>query len=98
MNTDLHKRLEEAADEEYPISYIYNDLAMEYEDVNREARIAFIEGEKLGYKEAIKMAKEYLEKYISNYTSEYIVGCSKGEFISAFETDMNKRLTLLQLP
>lgn len=96
MNTDLQKRIEEAAEEEYPISYIYNDLAMDYEDVNREARIAFIEGAEFGYKEAIKVAKEWLRNNVHRYI--YAVnedgipqaGIGAAVFAEDFEKDMNK--------
>lgn len=65
MISDLHKRLEEAANGIYPISESYNDLAMEFVDTNSGLREAFKDGGEvgieLGYKEAIARAKEYLE-------------------------------------
>lgn len=79
MDTDLHKRIKEAAN-----AYIHKHLC----DIN--CLEAYIAGAEYGYKEAIAKTKEWLKTAISNYTSEYIVGCSKGEFISAFENDMNK--------
>lgn len=41
MTEEMRKRLEEAADRIYPISEIYNDLAMEFVDTNSGLREAF---------------------------------------------------------
>lgn len=94
----MRKRLEEAVDGIYPISEIYNDLAMEFVDTNSGLREAFRDGGEvgieLGYKEAIAQAKEWLEEKV--YDGKYWGRDDEGAFLDAdellndFESDMNK--------
>lgn len=57
------------------------------EEYETTERVAFTHGAVWGYKEAITQAKEWLEDYLVHY--DEVNGC---EFVSDFETDMNKFL------
>lgn len=95
----MRKRLEEAAEGTYPVSEIYNDLAMEFVDVNGGLREAFKDGGEVGaeygYREAIEVAKEWLKEH-SHITEEMRgnVHCSTimtmNGMLADFEADMNK--------
>lgn len=99
MTEEMRKRLEEVARE-----YAYENYKVDYSvgttpysvGLDEGARVGaedgFLAGAEWGYKEAIAMAKEWLKNNVSDYAASYIVGCSKGEFISDFEADMNKLL------
>lgn len=80
MTTDLHKRLEEAAEK----------YQKEYETTER---VAFTHGAVWGYKEAVAMAKEWLsetsiKKYL--YDSDGRRWFNTTKFTTDFETNMNK--------
>lgn len=84
MTTDLHKRLEEAAEQEtLNILRINDNYAASH-------RIVFIRGTEYGYKEAIKMAEEWLLNNASNYESSITGAVFHQQLAEAFEIDMNK--------
>lgn len=86
MNTELHKRLEEAAD-----NFIGHPYEIEEGIDITDKRTAFKAGAELGYKEAIKAAKEWLMGYfVVDNSLMSASGCDL--FLRAFETDMNKLL------
>lgn len=87
MEKELHKRFEETA-EEYFESMCY-DLTVHTEVIND-----FTEGAELGYKEAIKMACEWLKENLGYYNrNEVHIGKSYEQcVIDDFENDMNKLL------
>lgn len=94
MTNDLHKKLEKAANDfadkhGFRIPYDGSNNFYDTTDV-KASKDGFLAGAELGYKEAITQAKEWLKNSVSDYTATYIVGCSKGEFITNFETNMNK--------
>ena len=100
MTEEMRKRLEEAEDGIYPISEIYNDLAMEFVDTNSGLREAFKDGGEvgieLGYKEAIAQAKEWMKK--NTFTNklyglrpiQYWDFATQEQMLTNFESDMNK--------
>lgn len=92
MNKDLRKRLEKAAKKSY------RDRYPEGLELYKDAQIdGFIAGAEFGYKEAIKVAKEWLNEH--SHISEEAVGnvhCSTimtmNGILADFENDMNKLL------
>lgn len=73
MDKDLRKRLGEAAE----------NFLLPYEKLYHPAiHLGFLAGAELGYKEAIKTAKEWLKKQL--------IDCDYTYLDDAFETDMNK--------
>ena len=92
MNTDLQKRLEEAALQLFPHESCNDALTEELRNgVIDLLRKAFIQGAKLGYKEAITRAKEWLENNINNYLDTlYSDVVFDEELLTDFEADINK--------
>ena len=65
MNTDLRKRLEEAAEKLYPYKQCQDKLTEHLRNgVIELLRKSHIAGAELGYKEAIKVAKEWFGNYL----------------------------------
>lgn len=91
MNTDLQKRLEEAA-KEYA-KRVVPECISSYEDFFNNTTADFINGAKYSYKEAIEQVKEWLKW---NTQPKYIYIEGEGMFIdnakllADFEADMNK--------
>lgn len=87
MEKDLHKRLEEAAD--IYAKRIWNNLL----EVHI-SKTDFLAGAELGYKEAIKIATEWLETNIANQVemmcAEGPLMMDKRTFLADFESDMNQ--------
>lgn len=82
MNTNLHKRLKK---EKHKYAYMLTPMSsLHYSEEYGRAATAFMRGAEHGYKEAVKVAKELLEKKLS-----YIP--MKG-FLADFEAEMNKLL------
>lgn len=100
MNTDLLKRLEKAADdfaEKHGFRVPYNGSNDFYDKTDVMAsKDGFLEGAEYGYKEAIKVAKEWLRNNVHRYI--YAVnedgipqaGIGAAVFAEDFEKDMNK--------
>lgn len=89
MNTELRKRLEEAAKE-----YAINDDSLIDSCDTTSVSDGFLAGAELGYKEAVKVAKEWLQTSFFQclgddnvyWDSAYI---DITEALDSFETDMN---------
>ena len=99
MNTDLHKRLEAISEN---ACHCTNCTLSECR-VNgircakfRNYRTGITDGLQLGYKEAIKVAKEWLTKYADDYyNSSNQADCCYYDvesMVNNFETNMNKLL------
>lgn len=96
MKEDLRKKLEEAA-EKYAIKHRADYLPEDcYASEHKEG---FLAGAKYGYKEAIKVAKEWMrdsDNFYQSGSEEYpdvtVMADTIGEMIDTFETDMNKLL------
>lgn len=103
MTPDLHKELEESA-KQYALNKLGNQFQDEYPHRRRTFAVhsnfelddAFVDGAELGYKEAIKAAKEWLKSSFFqclgeddniHWDSSYDDITEALEF---FETDMNK--------
>lgn len=94
MNKELHNRLEKTANIEaikdtskgrYREDYYINALA-DHENGFREG---FVTGAEFGYKEAVKMAKEWFNSKTYCLIIDAVKGITLGE---QFENDMNKLL------
>lgn len=95
MNTDLQKRIEEAA-EKYALSLQLPSIERTY----YATRDNFKAGAEHGYKVAIALAKEWLKGHIGDFQPEmddlYLVSDSDeiyydgDELLTDFETNMNK--------
>lgn len=82
MNTELRKRLIEAA-EKYIKTITPDDIPYYHKDVKQ----GFIAGAEYGYKEAITQAKEWIGDicYKVGFSNATISKC-----VESFETEMNK--------
>lgn len=80
MDTELRKRLEEAADKY--IKIITEDIPYYHKEVKQ----GFMVGAEQGYKEAITQAKKWLKKQLIDCDYTYL----DDELIVNFEADMNK--------
>lgn len=99
MNAVLQKRLEEAADtyaDKHGFRVPYDGSNNFYDETDVKAsKDGFLAGAKQGYKEAIKVAKEWLKEYtLTNHTANGNI-CTvffetKKELLTNFESDMNK--------
>ena len=93
MYTDSNKRLEEAADK-YIKTITPDDIPYYHRDVKQ----GFIAGAELGYKEAIKDAKKWLDSNLKNYlgliNEEKLTASTfrTAQLITDFDADMNKFL------
>ena len=86
MNTELRKRLEEAAKEYEPDAFDADYILPAREGfIVSSKRAAFRAGAEYGYKEAVEVAKDWLKE---NY--HLFDHFDKDEVISDFEADMNK--------
>lgn len=97
MDTELRERFEEAA-KEYAERELNQCAGSDWRrgDVRIEMLMSFEDGAEYGYKEAIKMAKEWLRynvhRYIYAVNEDGIpqAGIGAAVFSDDFETDMNK--------
>ena len=64
----MSKRAEEAALKAYPECKVYNDLAMEYDDINGCYRVGF----EVGYEQAEKETIERACKWLKAHTKSYV--------------------------
>lgn len=93
MNTEIRKRLEEAAEkhcENYdfePTQRNSTDSGWEYGHTYTQLVKCFLAGAELGYKEAIKVAKEWLKDLCERVG---FTGMTINQTADTFETDMNK--------
>lgn len=86
MDVDLHKRLEK---EKHEYAYMLTPMfSLNYSEEYGRAATAFMRGTELGYKEAVKVAKEWLDKE----WDEALFNLSLEECLKKFEADMNKLL------
>lgn len=88
MNTDLHKRLEEAAEKYCTDNGLLSGACASQISYGHSCmHDGFIAGAELGYKEAINVAKEWLKNFLDSEDCEYLDNSIPA---NEFETAMNK--------
>lgn len=88
MNIDLHNRIEKAA-KQYATKVVPECISF-YDEYFNDTVSDFRNGAEYGYKEAIKVAKDWLLNNASNYESSITCAAFHQQLAEAFETDMNK--------